>query len=172
MPNAFFTPSAADDHIFLKFGTIEGDVKADGYENWIRLHTIQFSLIRKLDLQAGQLSSHTHAQPGFSAFVCFKHPDIASPQLIQSACTQADKQTATISVCRMANGKAVTLTEYGLFQALLSEFHLTSDAGGQACEKVQFLYEGIRVKHSRLDENNRLNGSVVAGYDLKSARLI
>ena len=68
--------------IYMKFGSIPGDVTTDGYKDWIELNSFQYGVGRSVSSGAGGNTRESSA-PNISEIVVTKHFDKASAKLYQ-----------------------------------------------------------------------------------------
>ena len=70
--------------IYMKFGSINGDVTTDGYKDWIELNSFQFGVSRAVSSGAGGNTRESSA-PNISEIVVTKYFDKASAKLYQDS---------------------------------------------------------------------------------------
>ena len=91
--------------IYLKFGNVKGNVTADGYAGQIAISSANFSVLRKVAMEAGNLSNREPSKPTWTGIEIAKIADSSIATLLKEAATGSAGQEATITFVRTGSNK-------------------------------------------------------------------
>ena len=147
--------------IYLKLGTLEGDVTVKGYEKWIQVDSVQFGVGRSISSPTG--GTRDASAPSVSEVTLTKPMDKSHPGLFSRAVGAAggsSGETAQLYFVRTGNNGLETYYKIDLSEALVSGFSVSS-GGDLPFESLSLNFTKITVTYSNL---------APAGYDLKAAK--
>lgn len=148
--------------IYLKLGTLEGDVTAKNYEKWIEVNSVQFGVGRGISSPVG--GTREASAPSISEITLTKTMDKSHAGLFARAVgTQGGSsgETAQLYFVRTdPKGGLETYYKIDLSEALVSGFSVSS-GGDLPSESLSLNFTKITVTYSNLPP---------AGYDLKAQK--
>ena len=93
--------------IYLKFGNVKGNATADGYAGQIAIGSANFSVLRKVSMEADNLSNRESSKPTWTGIEITKIADSSMAMLLKEAATGSAGQEATITFVRTATNKGL-----------------------------------------------------------------
>jgi type VI secretion system secreted protein Hcp len=150
--------------IYMKFGSIPGDVTTEGYKNWIELNSFQFGVSRGVSSGAGGGSRESSA-PSISEIVVTKYFDAASPKLYQDSVAGTFDTKVEIKMNTTTKNKTETFLTYELTDCGVSSYSQSS--GGDApVESLSLNFIKVMVTPTPLDKSGQIKKGDVVTYDL------
>lgn len=150
--------------IYMKFGSIDGDVTTEGYKNWIELNSFQFGVGRSVTSGAGGASRESSA-PNISEIVVTKQFDKASAKLYQDSVAGTFDTKVEIKMNTTTKNKTETFLTYELSDCGVSSYSQSS--GGDApMESLSLNFIKIMVTPTPLDKSGQIKKGDVVSYDL------
>lgn len=162
--------------IYMKLDGINGNVTAKGYEKWIELESIDFSVSRHIDTKPGKVTDRESTRPSVSEFSITKLMDSATPALFTEACVGKSKKTVLIHCCQTGDNINPYM-EYTFNNVIISNYHVNLEipAEGKKAyphETVSLNFDKIEMKFIPYDEAHKAQSPIPAGYDLSTAQKI
>ena len=155
--------------IFLKYGPLEGEVTATGYEKWIEVQSFQMGVGRGISAGVGGGSKREASAPSVSEITVTKTMDAASPLLLKEsiggkACDVKLDLTQTD-----ASGKHIAFQKYILTNTLVSGYSVSS-GGDRPSESLSLNFTKFDSEYLKVDDKfaSTTTGHVI--YDLSSAK--
>ena len=150
--------------IYMKFGSIDGDVTTEGYKNWIELGSFQFGVSRAVSSGAGGNTRESSA-PNISEIVVSKQFDKSSAKLYQDSVAGTFDTKVEIKMNTTTKNKTETFLTYELSNCGVSSYSLSS--GGDApMESLSLNFIKIMVTPTPLDTSGQIKKGDVVSYDL------
>jgi len=133
--------------IYMKYGELKGDVTAQGYEKWIELQTVSYTVHREVRAPTGRGIGREASAPHISEVAITKAEDSASGKLLrESLVGKGTKVTiVTLKTPASGSGKLEEVSKIELENTLITHFS-TSGSGGD--------------NHGPAHESLSLNGQV------------
>lgn len=157
--------------IYLKFGNLKGNVTADGYAGQIAIGSANFSVLRKVSMEAGNLSNRESNKPTWTGIEITKIADSSIATLLKEAATGSAGQEATITFVRTGSNKGVEeFLVYKLTDCIISEYHFGGQGESQPVERLLLSYSAIEVSYKDHDASNKAGNPQRFRYDLKTAK--
>ena len=156
--------------IYLKFGNVKGNVTADGYAGQIALGSANFSVLRKVTMEAGNLSNRESAKPTWTGIEITKIADSSVAALLKEAAIGSAGQEATITFVRTGSNKVQEFLVYKLSNCIISEYHFGGQGESEPVERVTLSYSAIEVSYKDHDASNKAGNPQRFSYDLKTAK--
>jgi type VI secretion system secreted protein Hcp len=150
--------------IYMKYGDLEGDVTADGYEGWIECSSLQFGVGRGISSPVGKSSDREASTPSVSEIVVTKRTDKTSPNFFQES-VEGEGKTVEFHFTRTAAGTIESYFEITINNTLISGYSLSS-AGDAPSESLSLNFTKIEVKYIPINDDHSTGTPVPAGYDL------
>lgn len=154
--------------IYMKFGSIDGDVTTEGYKNWIELGSFQYGVSRAVSSGAGGNTRESSA-PNISEIVITKQFDKSSAKLYQDSVAGTFDTKVEIKMNTTTKNKTETFLTYELSDCGVSSYSLSS--GGDApMESLSLNFIKILVTPTPLDKSGQIKKGDVVSYDLLSMK--
>jgi len=150
--------------IYMKFGSIDGDVTTDGYKNWIELNSFQYGVSRAVSSGAGGNTRESSA-PNISEIVVTKYFDKASAKLYQDSVAGAFDTKVQIKMNTTTKNKTETFLTFDLSDCGVSSYSL-STGGDNPSESLSLNFLKIMVTPTPLDKSGQIKKGDVVSYDL------
>jgi len=166
--------------IYLKFddSKLNGNVSAQGLQDFIEIESIDFSAVRKMNTHPGNTSDREGTKPAISEIVVTKRADKTTPILFQEATTGTALASAEIKFVNTGKDLSEYLT-VTLSNVIISRYQLTDKVlvtEGESAQKdkpietIALNFDKVEVKYTPYDESHNAQSPVSAGYDLKTAQ--
>jgi type VI secretion system secreted protein Hcp len=150
--------------IYMQFGDVKGDVKTEGYKDWIELNSFQFGVSRGVSSGAGGATRESSA-PSISEIVVSKYLDSSSPKLYQDSLAGAFDTKVQIKMNTTTKNKTETFLTYELTDCGVSSYSQSS--GGDApVESLSLNFVKIMMTPTPLDKSGQIKKGDVVTYDL------
>ena len=135
--------------IYLKFGSVQGDVTQNQHPTWVQLVGVSWGLGRPVTDPAGSASGRVLSTPRVNDLRVTKQQDSASIPLIQQALS-GSPQDAQIDFVSEGAGNGLTYYTIKLSAAVITSFSQDS-SGDRPIEALTFnfttiSFEGTQVK--------------------------
>lgn len=163
-------PKATNAAIYLKFGTIEGNVTAKDYEGWIQVATLHFGAERNVSMETGNLSNREPGKPALSRIAITKFADKSVTALFQASLKGAAGQEATVAFVRTGNTMQEFMT-YKLKDCILANYAIATHADETPVEGLMLSYSGIEISYKDHDATNKSGSPQRVAYDVKAAKI-
>ena len=150
--------------IYMKFGDIKGQVKTDGFKDWIECGSFQFGIGRGVTSGEGGQQRES-SNPSVSEIVLTKVYDAASSGLFQDSLKGNFNTKVNIKFTSTSAGKVATFLTFDLEECGLSGYSWSS-GGDNPSESLSLNFTKITMSPSPLDDKGSpVSGSKVS-YDL------
>ena len=150
--------------IYMKFGSIDGDVTTQGYKDWIELNSFQYGVGRNVSSGAGGRTRESSA-PNISEIVVTKHFDKASAKLYQDSVAGTFDTKVEIKMNTTTKNKTETFLSFELTDCGVSSYSLSS-GGDNPMESLSLNFLKIMVTPTPLDKSGQIKKGDVVSYDL------
>ena len=155
--------------IYMKFGSIEGNVTTLGYEKWIELHSFQYGVGRAVSSGAGGNTRESSA-PSISEITVTKQFDIASAKLYQDSVAGTFDTLVEIKMTSTTKGdKTETFLTFELSDCGVSGYSLSS-GGDNPQESLSLNFLKVMVTPTPLDKSGQIKKGAIVSYDLLDRR--
>lgn len=167
--------------IYLKFddSKLNGNVSAQGLQDFIEIESFDFSAIRKMNTHPGNTTDREGTKPAISEVIVTKRADKTTPILFQEATTGTALASAEIKFVNTGKDLSEYLT-VTLSNVVISRYQLNDEvsttAEGESSQKdkptetIALNFDKVEVKYTPYDESHNAQSPVSAGYDLKTAQ--
>jgi type VI secretion system secreted protein Hcp len=150
--------------IYMKFGSIPGDVTTDGYKDWIELNSFQYGVGRAVSSGGGGNTRESSA-PNISEIVVTKHFDKASAKLYQDSVAGTFDTKVEIKMNTTTKNKTETFLSFELTDCGVSSYSLSS-GGDNPMESLSLNFLKVMVTPTPLDKSGQIKKGDVVSYDL------
>jgi type VI secretion system secreted protein Hcp len=154
--------------IYMKYGSLNGEVTAAGYEKWIELGSLQWGVGRGISSGAGGDSKREASAPSISEITITKTFDSFSPLALKEALGGAG-ETVKIDITRTdAKGKHQAFQKYILDLTMISGYSISS-GGDRPSESLSLNFAKLDSEYIAVDDKlaPKTTGHVI--YDLSKA---
>lgn len=151
--------------IYMKFGSVNGQVTTKGFEKWIELNSFQFGVGRAVGSAARGSANREGSEPNFSEITVTKTLDVSSNPLFQDASGGNFDATVKIKFTTTTKDTVTTFLTYELSNTGLSGYSISS--GGQTpSESLSLNFSKVMITNSPTDAKGTATPDTV-GYDLE-----
>ena len=156
--------------IYVKYGSITGDVTAEGHEKWIEVNSCQFGVGRGISSPTGGGDDREASAPSISEIVVTKPTDVSSTKLFDES-LEGNGQDVTIDFCKTDKGKLETYMTYTLTNTMISGFSMSS-GGDRPTESLSFNFTKIEFKNTALGSDNKAGSPDAVTYDIAKGKKV
>jgi len=135
--------------IYLKFGSVQGDVQQSTHTNWAELLSVNWGLTRPVSNPAGSTAGRTLSAPRLTELSVTKDEDVASILLIQQA-LEGSPCDAKIDFVSIGAGGDLVYYSIEMKQAVITAFSQSS-AGDRPVESLTFNFTQIAFSGTQMD---------------------
>lgn len=150
--------------IYMKFGSIDGQVTTDGFAKWIECHSFQMGVGRAVSSGAGG-SAREGTNPSISDITITKSFDASSAKLYSDALAGHFDSKVEIKFTSTAKNKVETFLTYELTACGVSGYSVSS-GGDNPTESISLNYTKIMLSPTPLDNASTAKGGDKVSYDL------
>lgn len=150
--------------IYMKFGSVVGQVTTDGFKDWIELHSFQFGIGRGVSSGAGGARRES-SNPSISEISVTKLNDKSSSKLYEDAVAGSFDTKVEIKMTSTTKNKVDTFMTYELSECGISGFSVSS-GGDNPSESLSLNFTKIMITPSPLDDKGIPKKGDVVTYDL------
>jgi type VI secretion system secreted protein Hcp len=152
--------------IFLKFGSVLGDVEDAGHVNWIDVKAVNWNLARPVSNPAGSTAGRVLSAAQVSELTIVKDQDVASIPLIQAA-FEGSPVAAQIDFCTTGTGQQTVYYTITMTNALITAFGQAGSAG-RPSESVTLNFTRISFSGTQMDADGSAASPASYGWDLNT----
>lgn len=166
--------SSKGDPIYMKFGTVSGEVGTKGYAGQIELNSFQWGVGRGISSPTGGSSDRQISAPSISEITITKVMDKTSPVLLQDMLDgKATPEVDIFFVNNVNSPKALhaqTYAEYVLSNVLISGYSVSS-GGDRPTESLTLNFTKVQFSEFPITSAGISTTPVTTVYDLTKAQL-
>ena len=152
--------------IYMKFGSIEGQVTTSGFEKWIECHSFQYGVGRGVTSGAGGQQRES-SNPSISEITITKVFDKASSGLYEDSIAGSFDTNVQIKLTSTTKNKVDTFLTYELSECGVSGYSISS-GGDNPSESLSLNFTKIMISPSPLDDKGSPAAGAKVTYDLKA----
>jgi type VI secretion system secreted protein Hcp len=157
--------------IYMKYGTLEGEVSETAHEKWLACDSASFGVGRSTSVEVGSGQEKRHRdQPTVSDLQVSRTYDKASPLLFNEAVV-GKPQKAVVHFLEPADGPDASpnvYLEYELRNCLISSYSVGGGGGG-ASESLAINFTAININYTAYDQEDQ--PTITRGaFDLVTAK--
>lgn len=154
--------------IYMKWGALNGEVTAVGYEKWVQLGSLQYGVGRGISAGTGGGSKREASAPSFSEFTVTRTMDGFSPLLLKLS-YGGEAMEVKIDLTQTDNdGKEIAYQKFILTNALCSGYSISS-GGDRPTESVSINYTKIDSEYIKIDDKFKTATTGHVIYDIAAA---
>lgn len=156
--------------IYMKYGALNGEVTATGYEKWIELQSIQWGVGRGIaSAGSGGGSKREASAPSISEITVTKTFDAFSPLALKEAVGGKGSEVK-IDMTRTDNsGKHVAFQKYVLTDTMISGYSISS-GGDRPSESISLNFTKFDSEYIKIDAKFKAETTGHVIYDIEKAK--
>lgn len=156
--------------IYMKYGSLNGEVTATGYEKWIELQSIQWGVGRGIaSAGSGGGSKREASAPSISEVTVTKTFDAFSPLALKEAVGGKGSEVK-IDMTRTDNsGKHVAFQKYVLTDTMISGYSISS-GGERPSESISLNFTKFDSEYIKIDAKFKAETTGHVIYDIEKAK--
>ena len=157
--------------LYMKYGTLEGEVTETGHDKWCAIDSTSFSVGRNTtqDVGSGQEKRHRD-QPNISDLQISRTYDKSSP-LLFNECVVGKPTNVTIDFLEPADGPDASpnvYLEYQLRNCLISSYQVGGGSDG-ASETLAINFTAINITYTHIDKEDNV-ATAKGAFDIVTAK--
>jgi len=155
--------------LFLKYGSINGDVETSGYEKWIHINSFQWGVGRGISSPVGSSADREASAPSVSEITVSKEIDVATNKILEDSLGGDMNTEVTIAYATTGKDTVKEFLRYILTNTAISGYSVSS-GGDRPSESLSFNFTKIEIKYTSLavDESGNPASS---NYNLATQKL-
>ncbi len=159
--------------IYMKFGSIVGDVTESGHTQWIELHSLQWGIGRGVSSPTGSSADRESSAPSVSEVTVTKVNDTASAGLLSEALQGDGTNGASVEIdlVRTDKGQLTVYQKIMLTNVIISGFS-TSSGGDRPSESLSLNFTKIAVTDTPMTPTGTAGSPSTTTYDLAQAKTV
>jgi type VI secretion system secreted protein Hcp len=152
--------------IFLKFGSVLGDVEDAGHVNWIDVKAVNWNVARPVTNPAGSSAGRMLSAAQVSELTIVKDQDIASIPLIQAA-FEGSPVAAQIDFCLTGSGQQTVYYTITMTSTLITGFGQAA-TGARPSESVTFNFTQISFSGTQMGPDGKAASPASYGWNVST----
>ncbi len=154
--------------IFIKYGALDGEVTAKGYEKWMEVSSLQWGVGRGVSVGSGGGSKREATAPSVSEIVVTKTMDGISPLILKEAIGGKSTDVKIHMTQTDQSGKHIAYQKYLLGSTLISGYSISS-GGDRPNESMSMNFAKFDSEYIKIDDKfaTATTGHVI--YDITKA---
>jgi type VI secretion system secreted protein Hcp len=159
--------------IYMKYGSVKGEVKVPGYVDWIDIKSFQWGVGRAISsAQAGSVSEREKSAASVSEIVLTKSLDNSSVKFLEEALQGQLDQDVKIHFTRTDKQQGhQAFLEYLLKKCGPSSYSISSGGEGPM-ESVALNFTNIEMKYYETKDDIQQGTPTTTTYDLMQGKLV
>lgn len=160
--------------IYLKYGSIQGNVTAAGHTGWIELNSLQFGVGRAVAAPTGSSADREASAPSVSEVAVTKDQDSASDGILSEVFNGdggGNGASVQIDMCRTQAGQLVVFQTFALSNVILSGY-TTSSGGDRPTESLSLNFTKVAVTNTAMNPDGSTGSPSTTTYDLAQAKTV
>lgn len=154
--------------IYMKYGDMNGEVTAKGYEKWIELLSCQWGVGRGISAGAGGASKREASAPSVSEIVVSKTMDAFSPLALKEAIGGEGVQVKIEFTRTDQKGNHQAFQKYILENTMISGYSISS-GGDRPSESISLNFTKFDSEYIKVDDKLKPETTGHYIYDLSKA---
>jgi type VI secretion system secreted protein Hcp len=154
--------------IYMKYGSIDGNVTKKGQEKKIQVESFQWGVGRGVTMEVGRGSDRSASKPSFSDVVVTKALDCASTLLFNHVVSGQEGTKVTFDFMGSGQKEDEVFMVVTLEDVLISSYSCSSGGEGVPTESWALNYGKVEWQYKGADAKGAKGGQVVAAYDLRT----
>ncbi len=147
---------------------IKGDSVYKGYEDWISVHSVNFSITRGISGVSGGADRKVDS-PIISDIPISKKLDVASVFLMIQAASGISLGKVEIHFVEVRDGAVTPYLEIELTEGILGGYSLGGSGNGEEAESFFINHIGLKMKYNQLKDGKIVAAGQWQGIDMKTS---
>ncbi len=158
--------------IYLNYNQLDvkGNVTAEGYKDWIRLDSFEFSTSRSVTMEAGHMSNREATRPNLTEVSISKLMDSSSSGLFKESLTGDAGVKVVIDIVKTHADKIEKYVSYELEDVMISNYKISAGADQAPSETLSLSYSKLTMSYTAADRANKGGSPERVGYDLEAGK--
>jgi type VI secretion system secreted protein Hcp len=154
--------------IYMQYGSLKGDVTAEGHVGWIEVNSFQWGVGRGISSPTGGSSDREASAPSVSEVVVIKPTDIATVSILGES-LEGEGQDVTVDFCKTDKGALNVYLSFTMNNTMVSGFSM-STGGDRPQESISLNFTKIQLRDISLGAKNEDGAPATIGYDVGAAK--
>ena len=154
--------------IYVQYGTLKGDVTAEGHVGWIEVNSFQWGVGRGISSPTGGSSDREASAPSVSEVVVTKPTDIATVSILGES-LEGEGQDVTVDFCKTDKGALNVYLSFTMNNTMVSGFSM-STGGDRPQESISLNFTKIQLRDVSLGAKNEDGAPATIGYDVGAGK--
>jgi type VI secretion system secreted protein Hcp len=154
--------------IYMQYGSLKGDVTAEGHVGWIEVNSFQWGVGRGISSPTGGSSDREASAPSVSEVVFNKPTDIATVSILGES-LEGEGQDVTFDFCKTDKGALNVYLSFTMNNTMVSGFSM-STGGDRPQESISLNFTKIQLRDISLGAKNEDGAPATIGYDVGAAK--
>ncbi|MGH7105634.1 MAG: Hcp family type VI secretion system effector [Acetobacteraceae bacterium] len=155
--------------LFMKYGSIDGNVETTGYVKWIMINSFQWGVGRGISSPVGTSADREASHPSVSEITVSKEMDVATNKLLEDALGGAMNTKVEIAYCTTGKDEVKEFLRYILTNTALSGYSVSS-GGDRPSESLSLNFTEVEIKYTSLAVDESGNPASTT-YNLAAQKL-
>jgi len=155
--------------IYLEYDGIKGNVTAEGFEECIKIVSVEFGVARPITMEAGKMANREVGKPNISEVTLSKEADNSVAALFKESVSGSAGKNAILKFTRTGSDSVEEFMEYSLENCLVSSYHISAEGDAEPQEKITLSFSKCEINYKDHDATNKTGNPQRAGYDLAKA---
>jgi type VI secretion system secreted protein Hcp len=156
--------------IYMKYGALEGEVTAEGYDKWVELESLQWGVGRGISApSAGGASKREASAPSISEVTVSKTFDAFSPLALKESVGGKGSEVKIHITRTDASGKHVAFQKYVLTDVMMSGYSISS-GGDRPSESISLNFTKFDSEYLKVDSKFKATTTGHVIYDFALAK--
>jgi len=156
--------------IYLKFGSIKGNVTAEGYAGQIAVQSVNFGVSRMVSMETGNVSNREASKPSLTEITLHKTADNSVAALFKEAVTGSAGQDAVMTFVRTGGAKLEEFMTYKLTNCIVSSYSISAQGDEEPVETISLSFSKLEVSYQDFDHGNKAGTPQRVSYDITTAK--
>lgn len=157
--------------IYMKYGSIKGDVTTEGFKDYIEVNSFQWGVGRGIAMQSGSGEGRESSLPSLSEVTINKEYDIASPDLLKEALSGNVKDVTFVFTRTGTGGSgAQEYLKVELKDTIMSGLSLSS-GGDKPSESISLNYSQVSFTSKPMKDDGTPGTQSVVSFNLMTMKM-
>ncbi|MDA8050407.1 MAG: type VI secretion system tube protein Hcp [Rhodospirillales bacterium] len=155
--------------LYMKYGSIDGNVETVGYDKWIQVNSFQWGVGRGISSPMGTSEDREASHPSVSEITVTKEMDVATNKLLEDALGGAMNTKVEIAYVTTGKNEVKEFLRYILTNTAVSGYSVSS-GGDRPSESLSLNFTKVEIKYTALNVDESGNPASTT-YDLAKLKL-
>jgi type VI secretion system secreted protein Hcp len=153
----------------MKYGALDGEATATGYDKWVEVSSLQFGVGRGISAGVGGGSKREASAPSVSEITVTKTMDAFSPLTMKEAVGGKSVEVKIDMTQTDDSGKHIAYQQYILYNTLISGYSISS-GGDRASESISLNFTKFDSAYIKIDDKFKTTPTGHVIYDISEAK--